>query len=107
MNLAYLQTLLDYHYWARDIILNAVTELPREKFTQPVDSSFKSLRDTVAHMYAGDFVWYARWMGRAPQGLIAYDQFPDPTSLRTAWKDLETDVRQLVNNLGDAGVTQL
>jgi uncharacterized damage-inducible protein DinB len=50
MNLAYLQTLLDYHYWARDIILDAVTELPREKFLQPVESSFKSVRDTVAHI---------------------------------------------------------
>jgi uncharacterized damage-inducible protein DinB len=107
MNLAYLQTLLDYHYWARDIVLDAVTVLPREKFTQPVESSFKSLRDTVAHMYAADFVWYARWMGKAPQGLIAYDRFPDATSLRTAWKDLEADVRQLVNNLGEAGMTQL
>ena len=45
MNLAYLQTLLDYHYWARDIVLDAVTVLPREKFTETVESSFKSLRD--------------------------------------------------------------
>ena len=107
MNLAYLQTLLDYHYWARDIVLDAVTVLPREKFTETVESSFKSLRDTVAHMYAADFVWYARWMGRAPQGLIAYDQFPDPTSIRTAWKDLEMEVRQFVTNRGEAGVTEL
>ena len=63
MNLAYLQTLLDYHYWARDIILDAVTELPREKFLQPVESSFKSVRDTVAHVYAADLVWFRRWMG--------------------------------------------
>ena len=65
MNLAYLQTLLDYHYWARDIVLDAINDVPREKFTAPVESSFKSLRDTVAHMYAADFVWYARWMGHA------------------------------------------
>src|ERR1700757_1511200 len=104
MNLAYLQTLLDYHYWARDIILDAVTLVPREKFTQPVDSSFKSLRDTVAHTYAADFVWLQRWLGRAPQGLIAYDQFPDVTSIRTAWKDLETETGQFVTNLGEAGI---
>ena len=107
MNLAYLQTLLDYHYWARDIILDAVTDLPREKFTQPVTSSFGSLRDTVAHLYAADYVWFQRWIGKAPKGLIAYDQFPDATSIRTAWKDLETEVRQFVDNLGDAGVNQL
>ena len=107
MNLAYLQTLLDYHYWARDIVLDAVTELPRDKFLQPVESSFKSVRDTVAHIYAADFVWFQRWIGRGPTGLIAYDQFPDATSIRTAWRDLETEVRQFVGNLGETGVNQL
>ena len=106
MNLAYLQTLLDYHYWARDIILDAVTELPREKFLEPVESSFKSVRDTVAHIYAADLVWYKRWMGTSTS-LIPYDQFPDATSIRTAWKDLETEVRQFVGNLGEDGVNRL
>ena len=106
MNLAYLQTLLDYHYWARDVVLDAVTELPREKFLQPVDSSFKSLRDTLAHIYAADLLWYKRWMG-VSTSMVPYDQFPDATSIRTAWKDLETAVRQFVDNLGEAGVNRL
>jgi uncharacterized damage-inducible protein DinB len=107
MTLAYMQTLLDYHYWARDIVLDAVNDVPREKFTQPVTSSFTSLRDTVAHLYAADYVWFQRWLGNAPKGLIAYDQFPDATSIRTAWKDLEVEVRQFVNNRGEAGVNTL
>ena len=106
MNQAYLQTLLDYHYWARDIILDAVTEVPRETFVSPVTSSFGSLRDTVAHIYAADWIWFQRWTGQAPKGLIAYDQFPDATSIRTAWKDLETSTRQFVTNLGEAGVNK-
>ena len=106
MNLAYLQTLLDYHYWARDIICDAVTPLTREQFTAPVESSFKSVRDTVAHIYAADLIWYTRWMGEAPSGLIAYDQFPDVTSIRTAWKELEGKVRPFVDSLGEAGVNR-
>jgi len=106
MNLSYLQTLLDYHFLAHDIILDAVTELPREKFLQPVESSFKSVRDTVAHIYAADLVWYKRWL-RTSTALIPYDQFPDATSIRTAWKDLETEVRQFVGNLGEDDVNRL
>lgn len=105
MTFAYLQTLLDYHYWARDIILDAVTELPRDKFLTPVESSFKSVRDTVAHIYAADLVWYKRWIGTS-SSLIPYDQFPDATSIRTAWKDLEAEVRQFVANLGETGVNR-
>lgn len=106
MNLAYLQTLLDYHYWARDIVLDAVTGIPRDKFTAPVISSFGSLRDTVAHTYAADWIWFQRWTGQAPKTLIAYDQFPDATSIRVAWKDLESSTRQFVTNLGEAGVNK-
>jgi uncharacterized damage-inducible protein DinB len=107
MNLGYVQTLLDYHYWARDIVLDAVTELPRETFTAPANSSFTSLRDTVAHIYAADWIWYTRWIGQAPTSLIAYDQFPDATSIRTVWKDLESNVRQFVDNLGEDGVNRM
>ena len=107
MNLAYVQTLLDYHYWARDIILDAVTDVPREQFTRPVESSFTSLRDTVAHIYAADLIWYTRWTGQSPPSLIAYDQFPDATSIRTAWKDLEGKCRAFVDGLGEAGVNKL
>jgi uncharacterized damage-inducible protein DinB len=107
MNLAYMQTLLDYHYWARDIILDSVSVLSHERFTAPVESSFTSLRDTVAHIYAADWIWYTRWIGEAPTSLIAYDQFPDATSIRTAWKGLEGKVRPFVDNLGEAGVHRM
>ena len=104
MNLAYLQTQLDYHYWARDIILDAVTVLSHERFTTKVESSFTSLRDTVAHIYAADWIWYTRWVGESPASLIAPDQFPDATSIRTAWRELEGKVRPFVDNLGEDGV---
>ena len=106
VTLAYLQTLLDYHYWARDIILDAVTPLTPEQFTAPVNSSFKSVRDTVAHIYAADLGWYSRWTKQPPAGLIPYDTFPDVASLRTAWTDLETKVRQFVSDLSESGVTR-
>jgi uncharacterized damage-inducible protein DinB len=107
MDLKDLRTLLDYHYWARDVILEAVTPLPPEQFTRPVDSSFKSLRDTVAHIYAADFVWYTRWIGETPSSLIAYDTFPDVDSLRRSWVDLEGKVRGFVESLGEAGVSRV
>ena len=107
MDLKDLRTLLDYHYWARDVILEAVTPLTPEQFTRQVDSSFKSLRDTVAHIYAADLVWYTRWIGETPSSLIAYDTFPDVDSLRRSWVDLEGKVRGFVESLGEAGVSRV
>ena len=64
-------------------------------------------RDTVAHLYAADLVWYTRWRGDSPAGLIAYDQFPDAVSIRTAWKELEGQVRAFVDSLGEEGINRL
>jgi uncharacterized damage-inducible protein DinB len=107
MDLSDLRTLLDYHYWARDVILEAVTPLTPEQFTRQVESSFKSVRDTVAHTYAADRIWYARWVGETPSSLLAYDTFPDVDSIRRAWVDLEGKVRPFVEGLGEAGVSRV
>ena len=107
MDLKDLHRLLDYHYWARDVILDAVTPLTPEQFTHPVESSFKSVRDTVAHIYAADLIWYIRWRGQSPSSLLSYDSCPDVASLRAAWVDLEGKVRAFVNELGEAGVSRV
>ena len=107
MNLAALNVWLDYHYWARDVVLDAVAPLTPEQFTRQVESSFKSVRDTLAHIYAADWLWYARWQGQLPTSLLSYDAFPDVASIRKAWSELEGQVRPFVNQLGEAGVSRV
>jgi uncharacterized damage-inducible protein DinB len=107
MNLHDLRTLLDYHYWARDRMLDALEGLPPEQFTRDLGSSFKSVRDTVAHTYAAEWAWYERWQGRSPTALLPADQFPDVASLRSAWTSHEAKMRAFVDGLGDEGVSRV
>jgi len=107
MTVRELSTLLDYHYWARDRLLEALDPLTPEQFTRDMGNSFRSIRDTVAHIYAADFVWYTRWIGETPSSLIAYDTFPDVDSLRRSWVDLEGKVGGFVESLGEAGVSRV
>jgi uncharacterized damage-inducible protein DinB len=106
MNLADVKLLVEYQYWARDIMLDAVDTLTPEQFTRPIESSFKSVRDTVVHMYAAELNWYRRWQGEAP-GPVPADQFADPASVRQAWRDLEQRVRAFVEGLGEAGMSKV
>ena len=39
-------TLIDYHYWARDRMLDAVEALTQEQYTKDLASSFTSVRAT-------------------------------------------------------------
>jgi uncharacterized damage-inducible protein DinB len=105
MNLADLTVWLDYHYWGRDRLLEAVAPLSSEQFTRPIDSSFKSVRDTVAHIFAADWIWYMRWTGQVPASMPAADAWqPDVASLRAVWTDLEGKVRAFVRDGGEEGV---
>ena len=70
MNVNDLRTLVDYHYWARDRLLDALEPLTAEQFTRDLGSSFKSIRDTVVHVYAAEWAWYMRWHGQSPAALL-------------------------------------
>ena len=95
-------TLLDYHYWARDRMLDAVEVLTSEQYTRDLGNSFRSVRDTVVHTYFAEWAWYSRWIGHSPSEALSPEHFPDVQSIRTAWKAQEEKIRLFVQSLGAA-----
>jgi uncharacterized damage-inducible protein DinB len=93
--------LLDFHYWARDRMLDAVEVLTPEQYTQDLGSSYRSVRDTVVHIYAAEWIWHLRWLGQSPTALLTSEQVPDFAAIRRAWVDHERLVRVCVENIGD------
>jgi uncharacterized damage-inducible protein DinB len=107
MNVQDLQTLLDYHYWGRDRLLEELDALTTEQFTRPLTSSFASIRDTVAHAHSAEWIWYQRWRGESPTAHLPAGRFPDAASVRSAWAELEQQVRAFINGLGQADVDRV
>jgi uncharacterized damage-inducible protein DinB len=103
MNLEDLRTLVDYHYWARDRALDATATLSPDQFTQDMGNSFRSVRDTLAHLYAAEWAWCSRWNGHSPTAPPA-DTFPDVPILRRKWRELESDVRAVLDRMGTQGL---
>lgn len=104
MNIDDVRTLLDYHYWARDRVLEALQPLAADQYTRDLGNSFRSLRDTVVHVYAAEWAWYSRWQGESPTALLPPDRFPDVATIRDAWTSLETKVRAYVAAMGPDGI---
>jgi uncharacterized damage-inducible protein DinB len=75
MNSEDASVLLDYHYWARDRLLDALAPLLPEHYTHDLGSSFKSIRDTAVHIYSAEWAWYSRWKGNSPTALLQADKF--------------------------------
>jgi len=107
MNLQDLRTLLEYHYWARDRMFEALEPLTPEQADRDLGSSFKSVRDTVTHLYAAEWAWYSRWQGTSPTALLPADTFADLAGVRRAWSAHEVKMRAYLEELGEAGVDRV
>jgi uncharacterized damage-inducible protein DinB len=107
MNLTDLRTMLDYHYWARDRMLNALEGLSAEQYNKDLGSSFKSIRETVVHVYAAEWAWCSRWHGTSPTALLSSEPYPDVASIRNAWAENEARVRAFADGLGESGIDQV
>jgi uncharacterized damage-inducible protein DinB len=102
----YLILLVDFHYWATGRVLDAVTPLTPDQYERDLQSSFKSVRDTLVHLYSAEWVWYQRWLGGAPMAHVTPEQMPNLDVLRQAWSVHEAKLRSFVESRGEAGVEQ-
>ena len=107
MTLQDLRTLLDFHYWARDRALDAASALTPEQLTRDMGGSFKSVRDTLVHLYSAEWAWYQRWQGLSLTAALPLDQFPDVASLRAAWIAHEAKMRGFLASLGEEGIARV
>jgi uncharacterized damage-inducible protein DinB len=99
-----LNLLVDYNYWARDRVLDAAAALSGEQFTRDMGNSFGSVRDTIAHICDAESIWLSRWKSQQPTGFRSPDRIPDVAAARKEWAELERGVREVLENLGPAGV---
>ena len=104
MNATDLTTMVDYHYWARDRLLDAIEPLTPDQYNRDLGSSFKSIRETVVHTYAAEWAWHSRWRGTSPTALLTSDPYPDVPAIRRAWTENEQNVRAFVEEIGESGI---
>lgn len=64
-----IQELFEYNRWANERILDAVSNLSEDEFTRDLGSSFASIRDSLVHVLAADWIWLSRWNGVSPSEL--------------------------------------
>ena len=97
-----IRPLYDYNAWANRRSLAAAEKLTVEQFTKPMGSSFSSVRDTLAHIYGAEWIWFERFQGRSPSALPNASQFPDVPTLRETWLVHEERLIAFVGELSQA-----
>jgi uncharacterized damage-inducible protein DinB len=101
-----IRALFDYNRWANRRLLHAAAALTPAQFTEDRASSFGSVRDTLAHIYAAEAVWLSRWKGISPPGYAEAAEFPSVAALTERWEQLETARRDFLARLLDTDLEE-
>ena len=92
MNVEDFRLLCDFNAWANQRTLESCAALTAEQFTRDLSSSFKSVRDTLAHLYGAQWIWLERWHGRVPSGFPAPADFPDLETTRRKFTEIDSNL---------------
>jgi uncharacterized damage-inducible protein DinB len=106
ISLEILQELFNYNYWARDRQLQVCATLTEEQFKHPLGSSFTSLRDTLVHMVAVEWLWLERWKGNSPHSLLSPQDFPGLSNVQERWNSVEIQMKEYLSALDDEAIQQ-
>jgi uncharacterized damage-inducible protein DinB len=77
--------LLDYQRWANIKTLDTSAKLSLEQLHRDLGSSFKSVFETLVHLYGADRAWLGRLEGQSPSRPNPSD-YPSLEALREAWE---------------------
>lgn len=102
-----LRSLFDYVYWANGKLLEAVSRLPPEEFTQPVAGSYGSVRNTLVHMLSAEWGWLDRCGGAHRGPALRATDYPTAASIIDCWKEVEANVREFLSGLKDEDLERL
>lgn len=105
--LAVFQEWFNYNYWARDRQLQVCSRLTPEQWLRPLGNSFSSIRDTLAHMAGGEWLWLERCQGESPQSLPDASEFPDLEAVRRYWDATERGFRDFLSGLREEALVSL
>lgn len=97
----------EYNQWANARMLDAASKLSPEQFTADLKSSHRSVRDTLAHTLAAEWIWLERWKGTSPGALLTAADFPTVESLNSRWAEVENDYTKFFSALSDEALERV
>ncbi len=107
------QQLYEYDRWANKRVIEAASALTLEQFTRDLGGSFRSVRDTIVHIVAAEWIWLSYWTEPAPgsatfaelrirrDAIFNPSLFPDFASVQSKWAEVEKEQLAFLSRLTD------
>ncbi len=91
-----------YGSWANARVLDAAAGLNQAQLVAAEGGGYGSVRDTLVHIAAAEWLYLERWRGRSPTTLWDPAAFSDITALRARWEAVESETQAFVASLTEA-----
>lgn len=114
-----IQLLFAYDRWANNRVLEAAGTLSDEQFTRDLGGSFRSVRDTLVHIIAGEWGWLSYWkepsdspafvadLRKRRDAIFDPDGFPNAGSVQLKWSEVEKEQSEFVNRLTEEALAKM
>ncbi|HJZ66503.1 MAG TPA: DinB family protein [Blastocatellia bacterium] len=99
--------LYDYNRWANARVLDSASKLTPDQFTRDLQSSHRSVRDTLVHLLAAEWIWLERWNGTSPKALLDPAEFPTIESIRKRWREVEEGYKKFINQVREESLGEV
>jgi uncharacterized damage-inducible protein DinB len=111
--------LYEYDRWANNRVLEVCSALSTEQFIRDLGGSFSSLRDTLVHIFAGEWGWLQYWKEPSPDAAFLADltarrrvlfdpnAYPELAAVRNRWGEVEKDQIEFIDLLTDAQLERM
>jgi uncharacterized damage-inducible protein DinB len=111
MNKDDIQLLYEYDRWANNKVLQAASALSDEEFTRDLGGGFRSVRDTLVHVIAGEWGWLVYWkepthgagfladLRNRREALFHPQAFPNVAAVQAKWAEVEKEQAEFVNGV--------
>ncbi|HEU0184863.1 MAG TPA: DinB family protein [Blastocatellia bacterium] len=106
MNINDIRGLFDYTEYANALALDAAEKLTEEQLRHDFKSSHSSIHGTLVHMGGAEWLWLERWKGTSPPRIWTSDDFADGAALRSRWREVEAERRELLGSLTEEKLRQ-
>ena len=119
MNKDDIQLLYEYDRWANNRVLQAASALTPEQLTRDLGGGFRSVRDTLVHLIAGEWIWITYWKEppRSPasladlrerrEALFNSDGFPSVAAVKSKWVEIEKEQAAFVRRLTSESLEEM
>ncbi len=102
-----IRELYAFNRWANQRMLDALAALSEEEFHRDLRSSHPSVRDTVLHIMASEWIWLSRWLGTSPTAMPQEWSSYTLSQIVAAWDELYRAQKSFLEQLNDADLDRI